>query len=63
VGDVYSVDYLGATRAGMQAILFDVAGVYRERAAKSGIARGARAEAVEDSRDRCGAGVFAHANA
>jgi len=30
VGDVYSVDYLGATRAGMQAILFDVAGVYRE---------------------------------
>jgi HAD superfamily hydrolase (TIGR01509 family) len=30
VGDVYSVDYLGATRAGMQAILFDVAGVYRD---------------------------------
>jgi HAD superfamily hydrolase (TIGR01509 family) len=30
VGDVYSVDYLGATRAGMQAILFDVAGTYRE---------------------------------
>jgi HAD superfamily hydrolase (TIGR01509 family) len=30
VGDVYSVDYLGATRAGMQAILFDVAGAYRE---------------------------------
>jgi putative hydrolase of the HAD superfamily len=29
VGDVYSVDYLGATRAGMQAILFDVAGAYR----------------------------------
>lgn len=29
VGDVYSVDYLGATRAGMKAILFDVAGVYR----------------------------------
>lgn len=31
VGDVYSVDYLGATRAGMQAMLFDVAGAYRER--------------------------------
>jgi len=31
VGDVYSVDYLGATRAGMQAILFDVAGTYRDR--------------------------------
>jgi HAD superfamily hydrolase (TIGR01509 family) len=30
VGDVYSVDYAGATRAGMQAILFDVAGVYRD---------------------------------
>jgi FMN phosphatase YigB (HAD superfamily) len=30
VGDVYSVDYLGATRAGMQAILFDVSGAYRE---------------------------------
>ena len=31
VGDVYSVDYLGATRAGMQAILFDVAGAYSGR--------------------------------
>ncbi len=30
VGDVYSVDYLGAVGAGMQAILFDVAGTYRE---------------------------------
>jgi FMN phosphatase YigB (HAD superfamily) len=30
VGDVYSVDYLGATRAGMQAILFDVSGAYQE---------------------------------
>src|SRR5579864_7555085 len=28
VGDVYSIDYLGATRAGMQAILFDVSGAY-----------------------------------
>ncbi len=31
VGDVYSVDYLGARNAGMDAILFDVAGTYRDR--------------------------------
>ncbi len=31
VGDVYSVDYVGAKNAGMQAVLFDVAGAYRER--------------------------------
>ncbi len=31
VGDVYSVDYVGARNAGMQAILFDVAGAYRDR--------------------------------
>jgi HAD superfamily hydrolase (TIGR01509 family) len=30
VGDVYSVDYEGARNAGMQAVLFDVAGAYRE---------------------------------
>jgi len=30
VGDVFSVDYAGATRVGMQAILFDVSGAYRE---------------------------------
>lgn len=30
IGDVYSVDYLGATAVGMQAILFDVARAYRE---------------------------------
>lgn len=29
VGDVYSVDYVGARNAGMQALLFDVAGAYR----------------------------------
>ncbi len=34
VGDVYSVDYVGATRAGMQAVLFDVAGAYRENGAE-----------------------------
>ncbi len=30
VGDVYSVDYSGARNAGMEAVLFDVAGAYRE---------------------------------
>ena len=30
VGDVHSVDYVGATRAGMQAVLFDVCGAYRD---------------------------------
>jgi|SRR5579863_2857445 len=29
VGDVYSVDYLGATRSGMQGVLFDVVGAYK----------------------------------
>jgi HAD superfamily hydrolase (TIGR01509 family) len=31
VGDVYSVDYVGARNAGMQAVLFDVCGAYRDR--------------------------------
>jgi putative hydrolase of the HAD superfamily len=31
VGDVYSVDYLGATGAGMQAMLMDVPGAYRDK--------------------------------
>ncbi len=31
VGDVYSVDYVGARQAGMDAVLFDVAGAYRDR--------------------------------
>ena len=30
VGDVYGIDYLGATAVGMHAVLVDVAGVYRE---------------------------------
>ena len=30
VGDVYSVDYVGARKVEMQAVLFDVAGTYRE---------------------------------
>ena len=31
VGDVYSLDYVGARNAGMDAVLFDVAGTYRGR--------------------------------
>jgi len=31
VGDVYSVDYVGARNAGMGAVLLDVAGTYRDR--------------------------------
>jgi HAD superfamily hydrolase (TIGR01509 family) len=31
VGDIYSVDYLGAKAAGMEAILMDVCGAYREK--------------------------------
>jgi len=30
VGDVYSVDYVGATQSGMQAVLMDVSGAYRD---------------------------------
>ena len=45
VGDVYSVDYLGATRAGMQAMLFDVSGTYRE----SGLPR---VESLEELRTK-----------
>jgi putative hydrolase of the HAD superfamily len=35
VGDVYSVDFLGATGAGMQAVLMDVSGAYADK----GVAR------------------------
>jgi HAD superfamily hydrolase (TIGR01509 family) len=31
VGDLYSVDYVGARNAGMQAVLFDVSGAYPDR--------------------------------
>jgi putative hydrolase of the HAD superfamily len=31
VGDMYSVDYLGATGAGMRAVLMDVPGAYRDK--------------------------------
>ena len=31
VGDVYSVDYVGARNAGMEAVLLDVSGTYRNR--------------------------------
>lgn len=35
VGDVYSVDYLGATGAGMQGVLMDISGAYTDK----GVAR------------------------
>jgi putative hydrolase of the HAD superfamily len=41
VGDVYSVDYLGATGAGMQAALMDVPGAYRDKGVP-------RVESLED---------------
>jgi len=44
VGDVFSVDYAGATCAGMQAILFDVSGAYRE----SGLPRVESLEELEN---------------
>lgn len=43
VGDFYSVDYLGATGAGMQAILLDVSGAYRD----SGVPRVESLEELE----------------
>lgn len=30
IGDVFSVDYVGATEVGMQSVLFDVAGAYKD---------------------------------
>jgi HAD superfamily hydrolase (TIGR01509 family) len=41
VGDIYSVDYLGAKAAGMEAILMDVCGAYRETGS-------ARVESLEE---------------
>ena len=43
VGDVYSIDYLGAKSAGMQAVVFDPYGTY----AKNGIPRITRLEDLE----------------
>jgi putative hydrolase of the HAD superfamily len=48
VGDVYSVDYLGATRAGMQGMLLDVAGAYRAM-------KVARVESLEELEKKLGA--------
>lgn len=31
VGDVYSIDFVGARNVGLEAVLFDVAGAYRDR--------------------------------
>jgi HAD superfamily hydrolase (TIGR01549 family) len=45
IGDVYSVDYLGATRVGMQGMLFDVVGAYKEK-------RVPRVESLEELESR-----------
>jgi putative hydrolase of the HAD superfamily len=51
VGDVYSVDYLGAIGAGMQAMLMDVAGAYRDKGV-------ARVESLEELETRVSSGNF-----
>jgi HAD superfamily hydrolase (TIGR01509 family) len=45
IGDIYSIDYLGARNAGMEAILMDVAGVYATRGLP-------RIESIEQVRQR-----------
>jgi putative hydrolase of the HAD superfamily len=50
VGDVYSVDYLGATGAGMQAVLMDVPGAYAEKNV-------ARVESLEELRAKLADGL------
>ena len=47
VGDVYSVDYLGATGIGMLAMLFDVSGAYRENGLP-------RVESLEELEEKLG---------
>lgn len=47
VGDVYSVDYRGATCAGMEAVLFDVCGAYRDKGLP-------RVESLEELAERIG---------
>lgn len=50
VGDLYSVDYLGATRAGMQGMLFDVVGAYKHNGA-------ARVESLEELESQLGRSI------
>lgn len=45
VGDVYSIDYVGAKGAGFDAVLFDVCGAYRERGLP-------RVESMQELRER-----------
>jgi putative hydrolase of the HAD superfamily len=49
IGDIYSIDYLGARNAGMHAILMDVAGVYATR----GLPRVESIEQVREQLQRC----------
>lgn len=50
VGDVYSVDYLGATRVGMQGVLFDVAGAYKNNGVQ-------RVESLEQLESQLGGSI------
>jgi HAD superfamily hydrolase (TIGR01509 family) len=47
IGDVYSVDYLGATGVGMQGMLFDIVGAYKDK-------RVPRVESLEELEARLG---------
>jgi putative hydrolase of the HAD superfamily len=47
IGDVYSVDYVGATRVGMQGMLFDVVGAYKDKGVP-------RVESLEDLESKLG---------
>jgi len=51
VGDIYSVDYLGATAAGMGAVLMDICGAYREK-------NWPRVEALEELESKLKIGQF-----
>ena len=47
VGDVYAVDYRGANGVGMEAVLFDACGAYREKGLP-------RVESLEELVERIG---------
>ena len=49
VGDVYSVDYLGATGSGMQAVLMDASGAYADKGVP-------RVESLEELQAMLGSG-------
>jgi len=52
-GDVYSVDYVGATGVGMQSVLFDVAGAYKDFVPR--VESLEELETALEKTDKCGA--------